>query len=224
MISLDNNKRFLQIAFNHDMRAMQTILPLIPNDPQIIIEAGTPFIKEFGMDGIREMRRRWQGTIFADMKIADGAVNEIMMAKNAGANGVTCLGNAPTATLDFFSNTCHKIGLLSIVDMINVADPLQVMKPLNIPPDIIVLHKGRDQELSDPSSLIEYRHVRRIRSKYTSVISVAGGVGEKSARSAIFNGGNIVVINLVYPKDGHNGILMDNQVINNIQKVLSTIS
>ena len=30
MIKLDNNKRYLQIAFNHDMKAMRTILPLIP--------------------------------------------------------------------------------------------------------------------------------------------------------------------------------------------------
>ncbi len=223
MIKLDNNKRYLQIAFNHDMKTMRTILPLIPNDPRIIIEAGTPFLKNFGMDGIRAMRRYWNGTLIADMKIADGAVNEIMMAKNAGANGVTCLGNAPSATLDFFSQTCKQVGVWSMVDMINVSDPLQVMKPLKTVPNIIVLHRGRDQELKDPSSLIEYRHVRRIRSKYDSVISVAGGVSDKSARSAIFNGGNIVVVNLVHANEGHKGVIMNKEVINNIKTILSTI-
>lgn len=224
MITLDNNKRYLQIAFNHDMRAMRTILPLIPDDPRIIIEAGTPYIKNFGMDGVRAMRRYWRGTLIADMKIADGAVNEIVMAKNAGANGVTCLGHAPAATLDFFAQTCKKVGVWSMVDMINVDDPLQVMKPLKSQPNIIVLHKGRDQELKDPSSLIEYRHVRRIRSKYNSVISVAGGVNEKSARSAIFNGGNIVVVNLVYPNEGHDGVVMNKNAIKTIKTILDTIA
>ena len=224
MISLDNNKRMLQIAFNHDMKAMRAILPLIPKDPRIIIEAGTPYIKNYGMDGVRAIRQHWKGAVIADMKIADGAVNEIVMAKNAGANGVTCLGNAPAATLDFFSETCKKVGVSSMIDMMNVEDPLTVMKPLKTPPDIVVLHKGRDQELKDPSSLIEYRHVRRIRSKYSSVISVAGGVSEKSTRSAIFNGGNIVVVNLVYPKDGHGGIVMDKNVIQTITSILNTIS
>lgn len=62
---------------------MQT-LPRIPQSDRILIEAGTPFIKLEGMDGIRMMRRRWTGHIVADMKVTDGALGEVDMAHDAG--------------------------------------------------------------------------------------------------------------------------------------------
>ena len=45
---LDPNTRYLQIAFNTDARQVRRILPKIPYDPRIIIEAGTPYIKLTG--------------------------------------------------------------------------------------------------------------------------------------------------------------------------------
>jgi bifunctional enzyme Fae/Hps len=127
------------------------------------------------------------------------------MAKNAGANGITALGSAPTASLQLFIDTCKKSGMLSMVDMLGVNDPLDVLRPLTAAPDVVVLHRGRDEEhIRD--TLIQYRHVNRIHAKFSSLISVAGGVDIKEARSAIFNGANIVVANLVRPQDGWTGI------------------
>ena len=68
------------------------------------------------------------------------------------------------------------------------------------------LHKGRDEE-NTRGKLIQYRHVNRVRSKFDVLISAAGGVGIKEARSAIFNGANIVVANLVHPSDPWKGII-----------------
>ncbi len=95
--------------------------------------------------------------------------------------------------------------MISMVDMIGVDDPLDILRQLFKPPDVVVLHLGRDEENSR-GKLIQYRHVNRIRSKYPVMISAAGGIHEGSARSAIFNGANIVVANVVKAGDDWAGI------------------
>jgi 3-keto-L-gulonate-6-phosphate decarboxylase len=205
MIQLDNKHRYLQIAFNYDAMMVRQILPSLPLANNIFIEAGTPYIKQEGMGGIRLIRRLWRGVIIADIKVSDGAAAEVAMAHAAGANGITALGSAPTPTLRLFIETCKQYGMLSMVDMLGIDDPLKVLRPLQDAPDVIVLHRGRDEELAT-NDLIQYRHINRIHSKFPSLISIAGGVDIKEARSAIFNGANIVVANLVHPQDNWTGI------------------
>jgi bifunctional enzyme Fae/Hps len=202
---LDNKTRYLQIAFNYDLRMAAWLLPRIPRSDRIIIEAGTPFIKREGMDGLRYIRRAWPGLVAADIKIADGALGEVQMVRAAGANAVTVLGNAPRETLNIVISECAASGMVSMVDMIGVADPLDVLRHLKAAPDVVVLHLGRDEE-STRGKLIQYRHVNRLRSKFPVLISAAGGLNEGSARSAIFNGANIVVANIVQAGDGWAGI------------------
>jgi bifunctional enzyme Fae/Hps len=219
---LDHRVRYLQIAFNYDLALVHRVLPSLPRNPRIIIEAGTPFIKREGMRGISTMRALWSGHIVADMKIADGAVNEVAMARNAGADAVTVLGGSPTETLDIFVEECEKLGVISMVDMLGVKDPLKALLPMKHRPEVIILHKGRDEE-NTRGKAIEYRHVNRIRSKYSSSISAAGGVGLREARSAIFNGANIVVVNLVRPGDPWEGISTDEDIAGIARKFLETI-
>ncbi|MCJ7717917.1 MAG: hypothetical protein MUO54_15555, partial [Anaerolineales bacterium] len=70
---------------------------------------------------------------------------------------------------------------------------------------------------------IQFRHVNRVRSKFDVLISAAGGVGIKEARSAIFNGANIVVANLVHPSDPWKGIATTIDVAAMAQEFLTTI-
>ncbi|MCD6476084.1 MAG: hypothetical protein J7K85_07485 [Anaerolineaceae bacterium] len=224
MITLDNKNRYLQIAFNYNAAMVRRILPHIPIAPNIFIEAGTPYIKREGMAGVRLIRRLWMGVVVADMKIADGAMDEVRMTKLAGANAITCLGSAPTETLDLFIETCEKFDMLSMIDLIGVGDPLKILRPLKKAPKVVVLHRGRDEELSSRNKMIGYRHINRIHSKFDSLISVAGGVDIKESRSAIFNGANIVVANLVNPGDGWVGISTGSEVSKSAQNFLNTIA
>lgn len=219
---LDDKTRYLQIAFNYDMRLVRQILPTLAASPRIMIEAGTPYIKREGMNGIRLIRRLWRGKVIADLKTVDGAVGEMDMAHAAGADGATVLGNSPTETLDLFIERCGRLGMIAMIDMLGVEDPLKVMMRLKKPPDVVVLHKGRDEE-STRGKLIQYRHVNRVRSKFDVLISAAGGVGIKEARSAIFNGANIVVANLVHPSDPWKGIPTTADVAAMAEEFLSTI-
>lgn len=219
---LDHNTRYLQIAFNYDISLVRKILPTIQKSPRILIEAGTPFIKNEGTAGIQAIHRIWRGDIVADLKTLDGAYSEVHMAQMAGATAATTLGNAPIETLDIFVETCARLGVDSMIDMLGVDDPLKVVMRLDKPPDVVILHRGRDEE-STRGKVIQYRHVNRLRSKFDVLISAAGGVDLKEARSAIFNGANIVVVNLVRPGDPWEGIPTNSDVGEMARHFLETI-
>jgi bifunctional enzyme Fae/Hps len=219
---LDRKKRYLQIAFNKDIAMVDLVLPRIPRHEKILIEAGTPFIKREGAKGIRHIVERWGGKVVADLKTMDGAVEEVEEAHDAGASAATVLGAAPKETIDLFIETCKELGLISMIDMIGVGDPLKILLKLRFPPDVVVLHRGRDEE-GVRGKIIPYKHINRIRSKFDVLISAAGGVDLREARTAIFNGANIVVVNLVAPEDPWVGIRITEKVEELAIQFLKTI-
>jgi len=219
---LERKTRYLQIAFNYDVSQVKKILPTIPFNERIIIEAGTPFIKREGLGGIRAISSTWRGPVVADLKTLDGAVHEVDFVRGAGATAVTVLGSAPVETLNLFIKRCKESGIDSMIDMLGVEEPLKVLLQLARPPDVVVLHKGRDEE-STRGKVIRYKHVNKIRSKYDVLISAAGGIDLREARSAIFNGANIVVANIVSPDDPWTGISAQADVSAIANEFLKTI-
>jgi len=219
---LDQKTRYLQIAFNYDVALVRRILPTIEPSERILIEAGTPYIKREGSAGIRAIRSLWEGHLVADVKTVDGALGEVDEVRSAGATAATVLGSSPAEALDLFIARCASLGMNSMIDMLGVKDPLKVLMQLRTPPDVVVLHLGRDEE-STRGKVIQYRHVNRVRSKFDVLLSAAGGVDLKEARSAIFNGANIVVANLVRPEDPWTGISTETDVAAMAQQFLSTI-
>jgi bifunctional enzyme Fae/Hps len=221
-VILDPKQRYLQIAFNYDIGLVRRVLPTIPQSPRILIEAGTPYIKHEGSDGIRIVDRLWSGVVVADLKVADGAYGEVAAARRAGASAATVLGESPTETLDIFVEACESYGMVSMIDMVGVDDPLDTVRRMKKPPEVVVLHRGRDEE-GTRGKVIQYRHVNRVRSKFNVLISAAGGVDLKEARSAIFNGASIVVVNLVEPGDPWEGISTTEDVGAMAREFLDTI-
>lgn len=219
---LDKKTRYLQIAFNLDISQVIQVLPKIPKSDRILIEAGTPFIKREGINGIKTMRFLWGGNIVADLKTIDGAIGEVELVKNAGVTAATVMGSAPFETLDLFISKCRALGIDSMIDMIGIEDPLKVLIQLRQPPDVVILHKGRDEE-GTKGKVIRYKHVARIKSKFSVIIAAAGGIDLKAARSAIFNGANIVVVNIVSQKDPWTGIRFDQDVAEIARQFLKTI-
>jgi 3-keto-L-gulonate-6-phosphate decarboxylase len=221
-IPLDLKTRYLQIAFNYDLASVRRILPTIEPSERIMIEAGTPYIKREGAAGIKAIRSMWDGHVVADLKTVDGALGEVDMAREAGATAATVLGSSPSEALDLFIERCTDLGMNSMIDMLGVNDPLKSLRQLRRPPEVVVLHLGRDEE-GTRGKVIQYRHVNRVRSKFDVLISAAGGVDLKQARSAIFNGANIVVANLVKPGDPWTGISTETDVAEMAQQFLATI-
>ena len=219
---LDPRQRYLQLAFNYNSALVRKVLPRLAVSDRILIEAGTPYLKREGLEALKAIRKLWSGVVVADLKTADGARLEVEMAAEAGANAATILGSSPAEALDFFVGTCAQAGLASMIDMLGVSDPLAVLMKMEDPPDVVVLHRGRDEE-GTRGKVIQYRHVNRIRSKFDVLISAAGGVDLKEARSAIFNGASIVVVNLVRKGDPWEGISTEDDIPAIARTFLTTI-
>lgn len=216
------SKKYLQLAFNSSFDDFVSVIGLIPKNQNIIIEAGTPLIKKDGIGVIEQMRFYWKGYICADIKVVDGAKAEVEMAKNAGATHVTALGNASEETLRIFVDTCKEVGIKSVIDMINTPDPLKSLWKANIFPDIVTIHRGRDEENSF-GEVIQYKNIAKIKGKWDVLVGAAGGIDEKEMQSASFNGADVVVVNVVSPNDPWGGLIMDSGFKDHIKDFIKLI-
>lgn len=57
---LNPKKRYLQVALNSTLDEAYRVINCLPMSDRIIIEAGTPLIKRYGEDGIRQICQWWQ--------------------------------------------------------------------------------------------------------------------------------------------------------------------
>ena len=168
-----------------------------------MIEAGTPLIKQYGMRAISDLHSWWslrlrgsgfEPYIVADMKTMDRAEREVSDAFEAGASAVVALGSAPLETLKSFIEQCTKVGVDSMVDVIGVKDPIKVLRTLYVQPDVIILHRGVDEEKFNKDKPIPYVQIHKIRSAYPSMIAIAGGDNLREVQRAVFNDAQIVVV------------------------------
>ena len=68
-----------------------------------IIEIGTPFVYEYGMQAVRTMKEHFPDKeVLADMKIMDAGFYEAEEALKAGADYVTVLGVTDNLTIQGF--------------------------------------------------------------------------------------------------------------------------
>jgi len=204
------------------MEDVERMIMYVPRDRRILIEAGTPFIKRYGAEGIQKLAAFWSGYIVADIKVADGAREEVEMTWQAGAHAITALGYSSTETLDLFVQTCESLGMDSMVDMIHVDMPLKALRPMKRPPTVAILHRGRDEETTR-GKVIQYKQITKIKSKYDVLISAAGGVDLREAQSAAFNGADIVVVNVVPIGSPWKGITPEQDIASLAHQFLKTI-
>jgi len=132
--------------------------------------------------------------IVADLKTMDRGEAEVDIAWRGGASAAIALGNAPVETLDLFIHECSKKGLDSMVDMMNVDYPLGVLQKLKNIPTVVILHRGVDEERYNKEKQIPLYEIRRIKSRYNIMISIAGGDTLREVQSSIFNDTDIVVV------------------------------
>src|SRR4030067_495327 len=99
---LNKRVKYVQVALNSGMDEAKQIIQRLPHNERIIVEAGTPLIKTYGWQGIRNICNWWRGYVVADMKTMDRGDTEVTLARQAGASGVIALGQAPVETLDTF--------------------------------------------------------------------------------------------------------------------------
>lgn len=200
---LDPKKRYLQIALNSTLDDARAIIGNLPKNDRILIEAGTPLIKQYGAAGIRAIRdaarARFSGVlanpyIVADLKTMDRGETEVVMAKNAGASAAVALGCAPIETLNAFIAACDRHGIDPMIDMMNVEFPLSVLRALKKIPPVVIVHRGVDEEQFNREKQIPLHEIRRIKGNYSIMISIAGGDTIREVQRSIFNDADIVVV------------------------------
>jgi len=139
MSKLNSRTTYLQIALNSDLNDAQKIIAYLPPSDRIIIEVGTPLIKQEGISAIRRISYFWQEKlasygntpyIVADLKTIDRGITEAQIAATAGANAAIAMGNAPLETLNSFINECYTLGIDPMVDMMNVEYSLTILRRL----------------------------------------------------------------------------------------------
>lgn len=217
---LSSRKRYLQIALNSTLEEAEKIIAQVPISDRILIEAGTPLIKRYGEEGIRQIKQWYEQRIWgqalqptgtplatsgsldsgiipyvvADLKMMDRGETEVEIAARAGADAAVALGHAPIESLNAFIQKCEDLGLDAMIDMMNVEYPLSILRQLKKLPRVVILHRGVDEERFNKEKQIPLHEIRRIKGNYDILISIAGGDTLKEAQRAIFNDADIVVV------------------------------
>jgi bifunctional enzyme Fae/Hps len=104
--------------------------------------------------------------IVADLKTMDRGETEVEIASRGGASAAIALGLAPIETLNTFILSCKNNGMDSMVDMMNVEYPLSILQQLKTPPDVVILHRGVDEETFNKEKQIPLHEIRRIKSRF----------------------------------------------------------
>jgi len=185
---------YLQVAMDLvDMGKVAQVLNALPDNDHLIIEAGTPLIKRFGLNVISEIRKiRKNAFIIADMKILDTGNLEARMAADASADAVVISGLAPTSTLEKAIAEARKVGIYSVIDMLNVPNPAKIVEKLAIKPDIVELHRAIDAESSEHS----WGDIPAIKKAAGGklLVATAGGIRQNVVSTAIKQGADILVV------------------------------
>lgn len=141
-----------------------------------IIEIGTPFIIEYGMEAVRQFRKKFpEKEILADVKIMDAGDIEARAAFEAGADYVTVLGATDILTVKGCVETANHYGKKVVVDMICVDDmPTKIRQLEAVGAHCLAVHTGVDQQKAGRKPIDDLR-LMKDHSK-SAEIFVAGGI------------------------------------------------
>jgi bifunctional enzyme Fae/Hps len=164
---------YLQVAFDlTELDAVLNVLDQLPISDHIILEAGTPLIKRYGLGIISEMRKaRSSAFIVADLKTLDTGNLEARLAADKAIE------------------EANKTGIYVIIDMLNVDKPESVLKALKSKPDIVELHRAIDAE----DTAHAWGNIATVK-KYAKLVAVAGGIRQDNVEDALKSGADILVV------------------------------
>lgn len=166
----------LQLAL--DLFDLETALAVTKEarDYVDIIEIGTPFLMQYGLDAVRRFRDAFPDKeILADAKIMDAGRLEVTAALEAGADYATVLAVTDLLTMQECVDAANRLGKRVVADMICVSDlPARARELEAIGVHGLAVHTGVDQQKAGRTPLGDLRvlkaHARR------AEISVAGGI------------------------------------------------
>lgn len=190
-----NKPPYLEVAFDiPDWRRVEGIIRALPRHDAIVIEAGTPLIKRYGVEVVEKIHQiRPDSIVLADLKTLGTGKLEARMAGAAGADVAAYAGVAPIATQEDFIKECRKRGVLALLDTISLHDPLPVLKQLKEKPDIVELHRAIDLELTGEG--YQWGNIPEIKEAINGgLVAVAGGIKVPKVKEALASKADILVV------------------------------
>lgn len=188
---------YLQVAIDApDFSVVEKVVANIPRNDHVVIEAGTPLIKRYGLSVISKIRElKKDAFIVADLKTLDTGNLEARMAADNTADAVVCSGLAPAATIEKFIEEARKVGIYSIIDMLNVENPAKLIASLKVKPDIVELHRGIDTEgMKAEHAWGNIHDIKKAAGNKKLLVAVAGGVKVENVDTALKGGADILVV------------------------------
>jgi bifunctional enzyme Fae/Hps len=188
---------YLQIALDApSLEGAKKVLEQLPGSDRIIIEVGTPLIKRYGTRVISELRQSAKDKfVIADLKTLDVGKVEADIAYEDTADAIVAAGLAPAETLDATVSEAKRLGMYAIIDMLNVDDVLAKLKSIKTLPDVVILHRGIDQETGRSSGLERIQMIRQaFPNNKKLLIAVAGGIVPETAKEALDKGADILIV------------------------------
>jgi bifunctional enzyme Fae/Hps len=187
---------YLQISLDvPELERAKKVIAQLPGSDRIIIEVGTPMIKRYGTRVINELRQTAKDVFMvADLKTLDVGKVEVDIAYEDTADAVVASGLAPSETLNSFVHEAKRLGVYGVVDMLNVEDPAGKLKQLKEFPDVVILHRGIDQETGRSMGLERIQELRQTFSDKRFLIAVAGGIVPETAKEALEKGADVIIV------------------------------
>lgn len=187
---------YLQIALDiPDLDLITHVLSQVPKNDHLIIEAGTPLIKRYGLDVLGKIREiKPDAFIVADLKTLDTGNLEARMASDLTADAVVISGLAPIETIDKAIEEAKKTGIYAVIDMLNVDDPVEVLRQLKTLPEVVELHRAIDVELYGEGSHEAWGAIGAIKELGQILVGVAGGITEDTVQLALDSGADILIV------------------------------
>jgi len=190
------NPPYLQVAMDKpSLKQQLRLMEKLPESDHIIVEAGTPLIKKYGIKAVEELREKDENAfIIADLKTLDTGHLEAKMAADAGADGVVVSGLAGINTIEKAVREADKCGIYCILDTLNVSNPIQLLENLQEKPHIAEIHRGIDEEYAgeDHSAWGDIPTIKE--NTREKLVAVAGGITQESAGEALESGADILVV------------------------------
>ena len=187
---------YLQVALdNPNITQILGVIEALPDSDHLILEAGTPLIKRYGVDVIAKLREaKPNAFIVADLKTLDTGNLEARMVADATADAVVISALAPTSTIEKAITEAHKTGIYAVIDTLNLPDPLPKLVELDelgALPDVVELHRAIDIEETEH----QWGSIPAIKELSDKIlIAVAGGIRTDTIHDAIKAGADILVV------------------------------
>jgi bifunctional enzyme Fae/Hps len=187
---------YLQISLDApSLEGAKKVISQLPGSDRLIIEVGTPLIKRYGTRVISDLRQVAKDAFMvADLKTLDVGKVEADIAYEDTADAVVAAGLAPPETLNAFVHEAKRLGIYAVIDMLNVEDVLEKLRSLKDLPDIVILHRGIDQESGRTCGLERIQMIRKAFPGKKFLIAVAGGIVPETAKEALAQGADILVV------------------------------